>query len=150
MTFNRRIVIGILVLVLVVGGAFLFEHVIKVQGSRKGILVPVVQNSKTIAYLDAGTIRQLGQQERELSQGQSNSNSNNEVSLSFVLGSAGIIDYQCIEVGGVGDSQDFKLSPQDIEVIALSSNSNSTFAMVNKAEGNRVMIKEVAKFNVAN
>ncbi len=151
MTFNRRIVVGILVLVLVAGGAFLLEHMAKVQLSRNGRLVPVIQDSKIIAYLDAGTIRQLSQQERELRPGQDNSNNHSEVSLSFMLGSTGVVDYQYIEVSGVGNSKDFKLNPGDIEDIALSASSNHhTFALVNRAEGNRVMIQKVAKVYVAN
>ena len=149
MTINKRIGIGLLLLILVVGGAFLFEKVTKVQGSQNGKLVPVVQNDKTTAYLDAGVIRQLSQQERELEQNQGIFGSDNEVSLSFVLGSAGIINYKYVKVSGVGDSEDFKLKPEEIEGIALSSNGNSTFAMVNKVNGNCLMIKEVAKFYVA-
>ncbi len=146
---NRRVGIGLLLLILVVGGAFLFEKAVKVQGSQNGKLVPVVQNDKTIAYLDAGVIRQLSCQERELKQGQGGSGGDNEVSLSFALGSAGIVDYKYIEVSGVGDSENFTLKSGEIEGIALSSNSNSTFAMINKANGNRVMIKEVARFYAA-
>jgi hypothetical protein len=146
---NRRIVIGILLLTLVVGGAFLFERVTKIQGSQNGKLVPVVQNDKTIAYLDAGVIRQLSCQECELKQGQGASGSDNEVSLSFALGSAGIVDYEYIQVTGLGDSEEFKLKQEEMEDISLSSNSNGTFAMVNKSGGNRVMIKEVARFYAA-
>lgn len=146
---NRRIVIGILLLILVVGGAFLFEGVTKVQGSQNGKLVPVDQNDKTIAYLDAGVIRQLSRQERELKQGQGGSGGDNEVSLSFVLGSAGIVDYAYIEVTGLGDSENCKLKQEEMESITLSSNSNGTFAMVNKSAGNRVLVKEVARFYAA-
>lgn len=144
---NRRIVIGILLLTLVVGGAFLFEKVTKIQGSKNGKLVPVVQNDKTIAYLDAGVIRQLSCQERDLKQGQGGSGSDNEVSLSFALGSAGIVDYEYVQVTGLGESEEFKLKQEETEGISLSANSNGTFALVNKSGGNRVMIKEVARFN---
>ncbi|TEB05922.1 hypothetical protein Psch_02964 [Pelotomaculum schinkii] len=147
MTINKRVGIGLLLLVLVVGGAFLFEQLTKAQGSQNGKLVPVVQYDKIAVYLDAGVIRQLGEQERELKQSTGNSN---EVSLGFVLGSAGISDYKSIEVSGVGDSGEFTLSSREIGSIVLSPNSNSTFAMINKADGNRVMLKEVAKFYVAN
>lgn len=146
---NRRIEIGILLLTLVIGGAFLFEKVTRVQGSQNGKLVPVVQNDKTIAYLDAGVIRQLSCQERELKQGQGGSGSDNAVSLSFALGSAGIVDYEYVEVTGLGDSEEFKLKQEEMEGITLSSNSNGTFSMVNKSGGNRVMVKEVTRFYAA-
>lgn len=146
---NRRIVTGILLLTLVVGGAFLFEKVAKVQGSQNGKLVPVVQNDKTIAYLDAGVIRQLSCQERELKQDQGGSGSDNEVSLSFVLGSAGLVDCEYVQVTGLGDSGEFRIKQGEMEGIALFSNSNGTFSMVKKSGGNRVMIKEVARLYAA-
>lgn len=147
MAITKRIGIGLLVLVLVVVGSYFFEQLTKAQGSQNGKLVPVVQDDKTTAYLDAGVIKQLSEQERALEQKTGNSN---EVSLDFVLGSAGVTDYKYIEVSGVGDRENLKVSPEEVEYITLYANSNNTFAIVNKAEENRVMFKEVAKFYVAN
>ncbi|MCG9968820.1 hypothetical protein L9W92_12305 [Pelotomaculum terephthalicicum JT] len=151
MTVNKRIIAGILLLILIVGGSYFFEQITKAQGSRNGRLVPVIQHDETTAYLDAGVIRQLGRQEQEMNKdaGETGDNGDNEVSLGFVLGSAGVAGYQYIEVSGAGDSEDIKLGPRDIGGIVLSSNSNSTFAMADKAGGNRVIIKEVAKIYVA-
>ena len=70
-------------------------------------------------------------------------------SLSFALGSAGIVDYEYVEVTGLGDSEEFKLKQEEMEGITLSSNSNGTFSMVNKSGGNRVMVKEVTRFYAA-
>ncbi len=144
---KKRIGIGLLVLALVVGGSYLFELLTKAQGSKNGKLVPVVQYDKTIAYLDAGVIRQLSLQEQGLKQGTGNPN---EVSLDFALGSAGIVDYKYIVLSGVGDSENLEFRPKEVSGITLYANINSTFAMINKAEGNRVMLKEVAKFYIAN
>lgn len=146
---NRRIVIGLLLLVLVVGGAFLFEGITKIKGSQSGQLVPVMQNDKTIAYYDAGVIRQLSLQERELKRDQGGSVSDNKVSLSFALGSAGIDDYEYVLVTGLGDNEEFKLKRGETESMVLSSNNNGTFSLVNQSGGNRVIVKEVARFYVA-
>lgn len=143
---NRRIVINILLLILVVGGAFLFEKVLKIQGSQSGQLVPVVHKEKTIAYLDAGVIRQLSDQERDLQQGRGVSGSANAVSLSFVLGSVGIDDYAYVQVTGLGDSKSCKLKLEEAKDIVLSANSNGTFAMVNVADGHRIIVNEVVGF----
>ena len=94
---NGRIVTGILLLALVIGGSFLSEKVARVQGSQRGEVVPVVQNDITVAYLDAGVIRHLSIQERQLEQNRDGSGSDNEVSLSFVLGSAGLVDYEYVQ-----------------------------------------------------
>ncbi len=149
MTIDKRIAIGILCLFLAAGGAFLFEQAIKAQGSRSGKLVPVVQHNKTIAYLDAGVIRQLHEQERELGHGRDNSGGDNEVSLGFVLGSAGVVDYQYILVSGAVDSEYFKLNPREVGDMLLSANGNGTLTMADRTGGNRILLKVVAKIQVA-
>ncbi|HHU86047.1 MAG: hypothetical protein ACOX86_11110 [Pelotomaculaceae bacterium] len=146
---NGRIVTGILLLALVIGGSFLSEKVARVQGSQRGEVVPVVQNDITVAYLDAGVIRQLSIQERQLEQNRDGSGSDNEVSLSFVLGSAGLVDYEYVQATGLGDSGECRIKRGEVEGIVLYTNSNGTLSMVNKSGGNQVMIKEVARLYAA-
>ncbi|SPF45601.1 conserved exported hypothetical protein [Candidatus Desulfosporosinus infrequens] len=148
MSLNKRIGIGILIIALSIGGAFFVERMAIVQGQQAGKMIPVVQNNKTIAYLDAGVIKQLGEQERGQTQGKSNPNGDNEVSLSYVLGSAGINKFQYVDVNGVGDDEDYKLGPKEIADLALSANDNNTVAMVKKVNGNHVMIAVVGKLSI--
>lgn len=148
MTLNKRIGIGMLILVLSIGGAFLVERLALVQGKQTGKLIPIVQNNKPMAYLDAGVIKQLGVQERGSRQSISNSQGNDEVSLSYVLGSAGINSFQYVDVNGVGDSEDYKLGSQEIANFALSSNADNTVTMINKANGKRVPVTVVGKLYV--
>lgn len=150
MTLNRRIVIGVLAIILLVGGAYLFEQVTKVQGSQNGKLIPVAQNDKIVAYLDAGTIKQLSIQERTLKKDKSNINGQNDASLDFVLGSAGIINYHTVRVYGVGDDEGTSLDKGKITMMTLSPNENKTMSMLDQADGNQVKIKKVRKLLIEN
>lgn len=148
MSINRRIGLGLLITIFLVGGAFLFERATIVNGGNNGKLVPVVKNAQTIAYLDSGTVKQLHQQELSLKQGFGNND--NEVSLEFALGSAGAVDFKYIDITGVGNSEKLQLGPNKIAGIVLAANPDSTIAMINKAGGNLVMLPEIAKLTVVN
>lgn len=150
LTLKRRISIGVLSTILLVGGTFLFEQMTKVQGSQNGKLIPVVQYDKIAAYVDAGTIKQLNIQERALRKNKSNINDQNEASLDFVLGSAGIVNYHNVRVYGVGDEDGNSLSSKEIDNKVLSANEDSTMAMLNKAGGNGVILPKVSKILVEN
>jgi len=149
MTLKRRIGVGLLLITFLVGGAFLFEQVTKVRGSQNGELIPVMQNNKIAAYVDAGTIKQLSMQERARSKDK-NFNKPNEVSLDFVLGSAGIVDYHNIMIYAVGDDEGNSLSKEGIADMTLFPNDNGTISLVDKAGGNHVKIKEVSKLLILN
>jgi len=150
MTLNWRIGLGVLVTILLVGGAFLFEQITKVQGSQNGELIPVMENSKIVAYLDSGTIKQLNIQERALRKDKSNIDGQNEASLDFVLGSAGIVNCHNVRVFGVADDEGSSFSSGEIAVMTLSPNANGTMALVDKSDGNHVKIKEVRNLLIEN
>lgn len=148
LTLHKRVMIGMILTVLLVGGAFICEQMAKTTGSQNGKLLPVVQNNKIVAYIDAGTIQQLNIQERTLKKNGSKGIADNQASLDFVLGSAGIIKYHSVQVYDVGDEGGKSLSSPEAGGMALAANQDGTISMLTKAEGDRVVIKHVRKLLV--
>ncbi len=149
MKIDKRIVLGLIFIVVIVGSAFLLEHTVKVQGSNSARIIPVIQNNETIAFVDAGVIEQLREQEhamREVSEGSDNTG---EVSLEFVLGSVGGFDYRYIEVKGLDDSETWRLEQSKLDpAIVLSSNMSGTVAMINSEDGRQILIKAIKEIHL--
>lgn len=149
MSLNLRILIGLIFVVMIGGGAYLFEEQTKVQGSQTGQLIPVVQYEEIIAYVDGGAIGQLGGQEKLLKGEQSKAEEGKASTLDFVLSSAGIVNYHRIEISAIGDSDNsYSLTREEAEEVLLSPNDDKTTALINPADG-KVMIKVVGKLYIA-
>ncbi len=140
MPINKRIIIGVVIVAILIGGAFLTESLLKVYGGKTGLTVEVKHNSTIASYLDAGVIRSLAVQEGL-------SVSKQEVSLRYVITSVGINSYDGLTIGGLSDNTETQVAlGQDIADKAFKANG-ATISLINSKTG-EALLDAVTKISV--
>lgn len=148
MNLNRKMLLSIMLIGLIVGGSYAVECAVKVQGARSARIVRVVNDDQAVAMLSAGVFKQLKQQESAFDKDTSD-NSVDGPSLLFVIRSTGINDFQQVEVKGLQNEDVYKLERNQINNdIVFSFTKHQTVNLGNKKDRGRYLVQDVSEIRV--
>lgn len=146
MTEKKRILIGIIAVVLIVVLAFFTEKIIREKGNESGIIISVIQNDETIAFFDSGVVSELIKQGMGVNENEAAEE--NSLLISEVLDSAGVINYNNLVIEGSGKAKITIDGSEEIKNAAFIVNSNNTISLVDINDGNRVIMKTVCSIKI--
>lgn len=93
---NKNIIIGIVLIILITIGAYLFESIAKNHGVNSATIVRITENNKVIAYTDADVLKKLVENNTQMDE----EGITRGASLSLMVSAAGISNFKQIEVKG--------------------------------------------------
>jgi hypothetical protein len=144
---NKRIVISVLLIFLLVAGSYLFENIMKKQGMNSAQIVKVTEKGKVVAYISADVLRQLMEQNSQKDE----DNLSKGPSLILAMNAAGASNFKQIEVKGKGEKASFVLEEKDINSdLELFLENNGTINLCKKDNSSNFLVKEITEINIKN
>jgi len=144
MNNKKRIIIGLLLIAVIIGAAYLIENITKRQGLNSAKIVKISEEGKTAAYISTDILKQLMKQdvnEDDLSLGPP---------LKIAMHAAGVSEFTKVEVKGENQSH-IILNEKDIDdnlIIYLVN--NGTMNLCRKGKSTVSIIKGIYEINILN
>lgn len=144
---NKRIVISVLLIFLLVAGSYLFENVMKRQGMNSAQIIKVTEKGKVVAYISADVLRQLMEQNSQKDE----DNLSKGPSLILAMNAAGVSNFKRIEIKGKGDKASIVLNENDISSdLELFLANNGTINLCKKDNSSSFLVKEITEIDIKN
>lgn len=145
MTLNKKIIIALIAIALVIPGAYLFENFSKGQALKAATVIKVQEDSNLVALLGVDVLRKLNEQEfpgDEDSKGPS---------LLYAMGAAGIGEFNEIEIKGLNNKAVFRASRNEISRdYILCFTERGTVNLCLKNDYQHFLVKDVSEINKLN
>lgn len=142
MSQNKKIIVSLVVIALIILGAYSTEYFFKENGLNSGSIVKVNNNAKLAAYMDKDVLTQLA--------GQKGKSSKNHVgpTLSSVLTAAGISYIEKVQVKGLHTKSPQKFDQKEIndDLVFYFTNHN-TVNLGRKKDYPHYLVKDVTEIN---
>lgn len=110
MKLNKKITISVILIVLITAGAYVSENIIKKSGVRSGGIIQISRNGKTAAYISDEVLIKLMEKDK-----QQDDEALKGPALRSALSAAGIVNYNEVEVKGLGTDNRVTLSKKNID-----------------------------------
>lgn len=150
MILKKRIMISIVVIILVIVGAYTTEYIIKVHGNNSAKFVHVLKNNKETAVLSEGVFRELKKSESSIAKKET-MQSKVGPSLLYVIASAGINNFREIEIKGLKNNKSFIINRDQVNHdIVFFFTGHGTVNLGNKKEMKNFLVEEVKEINAKN
>ena len=145
MNMKKRIIIGLVLILVITVGSYLFENISTRQGMKSAKIIKITQSGKTIAIISSDVLKQLMEQNL-------NKNSDEETlgpSLSTTLHAAGVSEFQQVEIKGKNKS--IVLNKDDIkDDLILFLQGNGSTNLCNKGSSANSLVDQVTEINIKN
>jgi uncharacterized protein YxeA len=144
MNEKKRIIIGIILVFIIIGGAYLIENITTRQGLGSAKIVKITEKGKAVAYISTDILKQLVKQdadEDDLSLGPS---------LQLAMHAAGVSEYSKVEVKGE-DQSDIILNKKDIsDDLIIYLVGNGTMNLCRKENISNFLVKGIKEIIISN
>lgn len=136
MGFQRRLLIGVCIILFVIASAYLIEFVSMEWGMRQGKRITVLDGGSTVAYLDSQALKQIAGSE-EIGP-----------SLNSVLNAAGVGDFSVVEIKGVAEETACSIPREMLsEDLVFQFGEDGTADLIDQ-KGAQLLIKNVSEIGV--
>ena len=141
---KKRVIIGIILVFIIIGSAYLIENITTKQGLGSAKIVKITEKGKVAAYISTDILKQLVKQdvdEDDLSFGPP---------LQLAMHAAGVSEFTKVEVKGEDESH-IILNKKDISddlIIYLAG--NGTMNLCRKENSSNFLIKEIKEIIISN
>ncbi|MEW9700384.1 hypothetical protein [Paenibacillus sp. SI8] len=138
---NKRIVGGLLIIILFISLAYVVEWVDRENAIHSGKVISVMDHEgKLISLMGADVVRALLKQQFPDDAGAKGP------TLLYVVGASGLIGYSEIEVKGLKGSQVFRIGRQELtDSLVLECNERGTVTLVQKSGPRLVLVDDVSE-----
>jgi len=145
MALNKRIIISISVVLLIVAISYLFENVSKERGLSIGRVIKVLDNNELTAYIGVDVLMYLNEQEFP------GAPDSKGPTLMYVMGSAGISEFNEVEIKGLGGDAVFLAGMDETNKdYVLCLTSSKTVNLINKNNYRHILVENVSEINKTN
>jgi hypothetical protein len=140
MTMNKRISMGIMVLVLTIIAAYTFEYTYKDAGVKSGTIIGITNNDQPAAFMGGDVLKKLP--------GGTKVNSQEGPSLTSVLVAAGISNFSKVEITGIRKGVPYVVTKAEIsnDFIFYYTDHN-TVNLAKKDNYQNVLVEDVSSIN---
>lgn len=142
MNLNKKIVITVSLILLLVAGFYTAEKVIKTEGLNSATIIKVSNNGKVAAYISADVLEKLMEKDSQ------EDNMSKGPSLISAVNAAGFDRYSEIEVMGIGNGNSIDLNSKGIDnnLILYIGEDGKINLCGNK--GSSLLVKGVTEINI--
>jgi len=145
MALNKKIAISIALILLFVAGSYLSEKLSREQGLKSASVIKVQENNNLVALMGVDVLRALKEQEFP---GDKDSKG---PSLLYAMGSAGIGEFNTIEVKGMDNKSVFQANKNEItRDYILYFTDHGTVNLCKKNDYQRFLVEDVSEINKIN
>jgi len=142
MKFNKKIIIGLLIIVLIIAVSYTVEFSYKSFGLKSGAVIQISYNNQVAAYFGGDVLKKLPDGTAE--------NSNQGPTLNSVLIAAGISDFKKVEISGLEDDVPYKLDGKQIsDNYRFYYTDHNTVSLAQKSDSGKILVEDVSKINAA-
>jgi hypothetical protein len=144
---NKSIALSILLIFVLIAGAFLFEKVYTKYGQTSAKIIKITDKDKVVALISADILKKLMQQnigkdEEDVPLGPS---------LLSTINAAGVSKFTELEVKGKGENDSILLNKKDINNdFELALSSNGTVNLKKKGVKSNPLVKEITEISIKN
>lgn len=144
MSLNKRIIISLLIIALIIPTAYLLENYDREHSVNSGHLIKMTENNRPVAYMGADVIKSLAAQEFPDDQAVKGP------TLLYVMGAAGIGEFNNVEIKGLGDTS-FKVARKEIDNnYILYLTIDGTVNLTPKGNVQKPIVENVSEINKIN
>ncbi|MDD2444006.1 MAG: hypothetical protein PHS52_05860 [Desulfotomaculaceae bacterium] len=145
MSLNKKIIIGISIIFLIVAASYLLENASKERGLSAGKVIKVLDNNELAAYMGVDVIRYLNEQEFP------GAPDSKGPTLLYVMGAAGISEFNQVEIKGLGDGAVFRAGKDEVNRdYILCVTNQGTVNLINKNNYRYILVENVSEINKIN
>ena len=143
MSLNKRIIIGLIIIILIIPASFLFESYDRTRNLNSGHLINMMADNKTVAYMGVDVIKSLTAQEFPTDPAA------NGPTLFYVMGAAGIGKFNIVEISGL-DNAAFKTTISETGAeLFLYPTKHGTVSLTRKGDQKPIVesVIQISAFN---
>lgn len=139
MTMNKKIIMGIMILVLAIVASYTIEFTYKDSGVKSGAIMEFTYNNQPAAYMGSDVLKQLPGGTKEKSE--------EGPTLTTVLVAAGIANYSKVEITGVKKGTPFVANKAEISDDIIFYYTNHGTVNLVKKDNQHVLVEDVSGIN---
>lgn len=145
MALNKKIAISIALIILAVAGSYLLENLSKEQGLKSATVIKMQENNNLAALMGVDVLRVLKEQEFP------DDKDAKGPSLLYAMGSAGIGEFNKIEVKGMDNKSVFQATRNEItRDYILYFTDHGTVNLCKKNDYKSFLVEDVSEINKIN
>lgn len=145
MSLNKRIIFGIIVILLIASGSYIFENVSKEHGLKSGTVIRVLENNNLVSLMGVDVIKSLTAQDFP---GEQNAQG---PTLLYVMGAAGIGEFNNVEIKGLKENAYYKAGKDEItRDYILYPTKRGTVSLGKKSDPQHFLVEDVSEINKIN
>lgn len=145
MSLNKKIITGMILIILFVAGAYLVENLSKEQGLNSAKVIKVQDNDNPVALMGIDVLKQLNKQEFP------DDKDSKGPSLLYVMGSAGIGDFNKVEVKGLDNKSVYRANSSEISKdYILYFTDHGTVSLCKKSDCQHFLVEDVSQISKIN
>lgn len=142
MTLNKKIAGGIITILLIMAASYFIEITYKQTGLKSGAIIKISSNNQPAAFFGSDVLKKLP--------GGAEGPSGEGPTLKSVLASAGISDFNKVEILGVNESSSFVARQQDIsDDLIFYYTDHGTVNLAKKSNSQSVLVEDVSEINAS-
>lgn len=142
MKINKRVVIGLLIIVLILASAYTIEFTYKNIGLKSGAVIEISKNEKEAAYFGGDVLKELP--------GGSTDGSEQGPTLNSVLMAAGVTDFNEVQIFGLDEDSYLKLDQKQVsDEYRFYYTDHNTLNLARQSDNKNILVESVCKINVA-
>ena len=139
MTMNKKIIMGMMVLVFAIIAAYTIEFTYKDSGVKSGAIIEITNNNQPAAFMGSDVLKKLP--------GGTKSESEEGPTLTAVLVAAGINDYSKVEITGVKKGAPYVVNKAEISNDFIFYYTDHNTVNLAKKDNQNVLVEDVSGIN---
>jgi len=139
MTLNKKIIMGIMILVLMIAASYTLEYTYKNAGTKSGSIIKITNNNQTAAFMGSDVLKKLA--------GGTKNKSEEGPTLTSVLVAAGISDFSKVQITGVRESASYVASKAEISNDIIFYYTDHNTVNLAKKDNHQVLVEDVSTIN---
>ena len=139
MTMNKKIIMGIMVLVFTIIASYTIEYTYKDSGVKSGAIIEITNNNQAAAFMGSDVLKKLP--------GGTKGKSEEGPTLTSVLVAAGINDYSKVQITGVKKGATYAVNKAEISNDLIFYYTDHNTVNLAKKDNQHVLIEDVSAIN---
>ena len=134
--FRKRLIIGVFIILAIIGCAYLTENISTALSLKSAKVIKVLDNNKTIAYLDSGVLKIIGSKDPK------------GPTLTAVLNATGAELFDEITVKGAKNSTIYSINRGQLnDNLVCSLNEDGTADLIDQSSS-QILVKSINEIDV--
>lgn len=140
MTLNKKMILGLIILVAMILASYTIEFTYKSSGLKSGAIIKISNNNQPAAYFGSDVLKQLPGGTKEKSE--------EGPTLNSVLVAAGISDFKKVEIIGLKKGNSYVVNETEISNdVIFYYTDHGTVNLAQKDNSQTILVNDVSEIN---